>query len=80
MVISKARSHVKDHLKPVDVSALAAAGKKMLEDKQFEVDYFEVANADNLEPVTHWDGHTRLIVLTAAFLDGVRLIDNMLIS
>ncbi|PZR25174.1 MAG: pantoate--beta-alanine ligase [Citrobacter freundii] len=46
----------------------------------FRVDYVEIANADTLEPVTTWDGNTKLVALAAAFLGEVRLIDNLLLN
>ena len=80
VVISKALRYVKENLQPGDVTGLIAKAKIMLRDEQFEVDYFELADADNLSPVTHWDGHTKLVAITAAFVEGVRLIDNMIVN
>jgi pantoate--beta-alanine ligase len=40
-------------------------------------DYISIADADTLEPVTLWDGKTKLVALVAAFLENVRLIDNL---
>ena len=54
--------------------------KKLLVDEQFEVDYFEIADAGNLSPVNDWDGQTKVVAITAAFIDGVRLIDNMIVN
>jgi pantoate--beta-alanine ligase len=45
----------------------------------YKVDYVEIANADNLELLDNWDGKTPLVALVAAFLNEVRLIDNMLV-
>ncbi len=51
-----------------------------LENGGFRVDYLEIADAATLEPVEHWNGKTELVVLVAAFLGEVRLIDNMLLN
>lgn len=51
-----------------------------LVNKGFRVDYVEIARADNLEPVDNWDGNTKLVALVAAFLNQVRLIDNILLN
>ena len=80
VLISKTLRYVKEHLQPGDVSPLTATAKQMLADAQFEVDYFEIADAGNLSPVSHWDGRQKLVAITAAFLDGVRLIDNMIVN
>ena len=80
VVISKALRYVKENVRPGDVSGLIAKAKKMLLDEQFEVDYFEIADAGNLSPVTQWDGHIKLVAITAAFVEGIRLIDNMIVN
>jgi pantoate--beta-alanine ligase len=51
-----------------------------LESKGFKVDYVSVARASDLQSVDHWDGHTPLVALVAAFTGEVRLIDNELIK
>lgn len=45
----------------------------------YKVDYVEIANANNLQLLDNWDGKTPLVALAAAFLNEVRLIDNMLV-
>ena len=47
--------------------------------ENFKVDYVAIADAGTLEPVQSWDGERPLVALTAAYLNEVRLIDNMLI-
>jgi pantoate--beta-alanine ligase len=34
----------------------------------------------DLTPVTSWDGQQKIVALAAAFLGGVRLIDNILLN
>ncbi len=46
-----------------------------LESKGFQVDYFNIANRDSLEPATEKD--QSLVLLVAAFLGSTRLIDNL---
>jgi pantoate--beta-alanine ligase len=79
-LISAALRFTRDNLQPGDLSSLTKTAWAMLEDAGFRVDYFEIAHADTLEPVTHWDGQSPLVALVAAFLGDVRLIDNMAIS
>lgn len=45
----------------------------------FETEYFEIANADTLEPVSNWEDAENFIAFTAINVNGVRLIDNMTI-
>lgn len=51
--------------------------KDLLEAGFEKVDYISIANAQTLEPIEIWDGKTPLVALAAAFLSGVRLIDNI---
>ncbi len=51
-----------------------------LEKAGFRTDYFEFANAENLEIINEWDGTQPLVALAAAFLGEVRLIDNMVLN
>ena len=48
-----------------------------LEQEGFQTDYLVVADAGTLQPVSNWDGSQKLVALVAAFLGGVRLIDNL---
>lgn len=48
---------------------------QVLEEKGFAVDYFEIADAATLLPATSLS--QPLIALVAAYLDGIRLIDNL---
>lgn len=73
-------SMIKDYVKKVDLSELKFNATYLLEEAGFKVDYVEIADAGNLEIVKHWDGNQRIVALTAAFLNDVRLIDNMLLN
>ena len=48
--------------------------------QEFNVDYVEICDADNLIPVSEWDGKQRLIALIAASIGEVRLIDNIFLT
>lgn len=58
--------------------------KEMVEKKLahagFQTDYVEIADAATLSSISIWDGKQKLVALIAAFLNGVRLIDNMIIT
>ncbi len=51
-----------------------------LQEKGFKVEYLELARRKNLKIVTNPNGGEELIILIAAFLSNVRLIDNLLIN
>jgi pantoate--beta-alanine ligase len=59
-----------------DIAAAMAAGADIIEAAGFALDYFELRNAETLQPVTSAsDGPLRILV--AAKLGTTRLIDNM---
>lgn len=71
---------VKQKLKPGSLENLEQEAVQKLSSAGFKVDYVKIAAAADLRLVDHWDGKQSLICLVAAFLDDVRLIDNMVIS
>jgi pantoate--beta-alanine ligase len=71
---------VKDKIAPGDLKALKKAAVKKLTEDGFKVDYVEVAVAESLLLTDHWDGKEKLVVLAAAYLNEVRLIDNLLVN
>jgi pantoate--beta-alanine ligase len=52
----------------------------MLLKEGFKIDYVEIANSNTLQPVEQWNGSDKMVALIAAFLNEVRLIDNMLLN
>lgn len=45
----------------------------------FRPDYVELADAQNLSAIEHWDGRQKMVALVAAYLGEVRLIDNLVV-
>ena len=78
--ISKALRYIKENLKTGDTKIIKDEAKEMLLQKGFLIDYIEIANADTLELVDNWNGKQKVVALAAAFLNNVRLIDNMVIN
>lgn len=78
--ISKALRYLKENLKAGDTKKIKGEAKEMLLQKGFLIDYVEIANADTLELIENWDGKQKVVALAAAFLNNVRLIDNMVIN
>jgi len=52
----------------------------LLQKKGFKTDYVEIANAKTLKPINEWDARTNILGLVAAYIDEVRLIDNMMLN
>lgn len=64
---------------PTSAGELAAHARALLErDGKFRVDYFEIADAETLQPVNPPAG--RLVVAAAVFLGRTRLIDNAVVD
>jgi len=70
---------IKKVIKPGNVKDLKQKAINILTAGGFKVDYVEIATATALELVDEWDGTTPLVALAAAFIDDVRLIDNLLL-
>lgn len=65
-------------LTPQEIQQAATAALNTIEG--FNVDYFLLLNADNLKPITPETPANRIVIITAVIVDGVRLLDNMVIS
>ena len=76
----KALDAVRSNAHEGDITRLVAAAREDLEMTGFRIDYFEVVNASSLEPILNWDGTEPAVVITAAFLNEVRLIDNLALN
>ncbi|MEO7531904.1 MAG: pantoate--beta-alanine ligase [Sediminibacterium sp.] len=80
-VIYQALLFIKENIKPGDPSTLIATADTMILQAGFQkIDYVAIASADTLENITEWNGKVKLVALVAAFIGGVRLIDNMLLN
>lgn len=71
---------MKEQLKPGHVLQLKEQVTDELTKGGFRVDYAELAKADTLELVNEWNGQDKLVALIAAYLNEVRLIDNMILT
>lgn len=77
--IYKALSFIKRNISTMPVQQLEKEASAIMFNAGFEkIDYIEICDADTLKPVT--DNHkNKMVALTAAFIEGVRLIDNLLL-
>jgi len=71
---------MKHDLRPGNLSALKKEAVYFLQDKGFKPDYAEIADAQTLEVLEEWDGSKKIVALIAAYLDEVRLIDNIILT
>jgi pantoate--beta-alanine ligase len=62
----------------IQINELKKASIKKLQERGFVVDYVEIANTDNLQ--TAQNLNQPLVALIAASINGIRLIDNMLLN
>lgn len=70
---------VKNNITPGPTTGLKNKATALLQEKGFNVDYVEIADAGDLSIIEKWDGVQKYVVLAAAYLNEVRLIDNMVI-
>ncbi len=71
---------LKKELKQGDLQKLKEIATQKLSDAGFKVDYVEIADSTSLHIINKWNGDTTLVALIAAYLNEVRLIDNLLIT
>jgi pantoate--beta-alanine ligase len=79
-VIYQTLCFIKKNLAAGDLTALAHNAYEKLVSAGLRPDYVSIAHAQTLEPCLQWDGRSPLVALVAAFLNEVRLIDNMPLS
>lgn len=78
--VFKCLQQIKENLKPGQLDEVKEKALQLLITTGFRPDYIEIADANNLSLIDDWDGKQRLVALVAAFLNEVRLIDNMIIT
>ena len=79
-VIYQSLNFIKTNLEKGETTGLLNKATRMLTEKGFRVDYVTIADAADLSPVNKWDGSQSVVALVAAFMNEIRLIDNMLLN
>ena len=70
---------IKQQIKTGNLQSIKKQAADNLNAGGFKTDYVEIANAASLKIVDEWEGNTALVILIAAFIDDIRLIDNILV-
>ncbi len=71
---------IKQNIQEGDLVTIKKDAVSFLTNNGYNVDYVEIADADTLELQNNWDGNKNLVALVAAYLNEVRLIDNVVIK
>lgn len=78
--ISASLQFIKGNIRPGKTEEIKKAAKEMLLQNGFRTDYIEIADAGTLESIDDWDGQQKIVGLAAAFINNIRLIDNLVIN
>lgn len=70
---------IKKGMKAGSLSSIKNEARAFLEKHEFKVDYTEIADAETLELQDTWDGSKKTVALVAAYLNDIRLIDNVVL-
>jgi pantoate--beta-alanine ligase len=77
--IIESLTFIKDNIKKGNIESLKKEATLFLENNGYKVDYTEIADAETLQLQQEWDGEKKLVALVAAYLNEVRLIDNIVL-
>jgi pantoate--beta-alanine ligase len=78
--IYKTLQFVKNNASTLPLTELGKQATSRLEEKSFKVDYIEIADAKTLKPIQKFDPQIKTVAVVAAYLNDVRLIDNMMLN
>ena len=79
LCIIKSLILIRNNIVPGELDYLKKEATDFLEKNGYKVDYTEIAEAETLELQHKWDGKKKLVALVAAYLNDVRLIDNIIL-
>lgn len=79
--IYNAHLFVKNNLLKLSIEELKSRARGIIINAGFEkIDYIEICDSISLQPVTKYQDGPKLVILSAAFIESVRLIDNLLLN
>ncbi len=78
--IYEALDEVRQNQHTKQVQELEASAVSSLTARGFRVDYVKIVDASNLEPVAQISSGKKMVALAAAYLDDIRLIDNIFLN
>jgi pantoate--beta-alanine ligase len=79
-IIIECMKKIKENIQPGNIEPIKLKAIEMLSTGGFIVDYVEIADASDLQPISTWNGKQRAIILVAAFINHIRLIDNLALN
>ena len=81
VAVYQALSFVKQNIRSKSIPQLKQEASEIITNAGFNrIDYVEICDANTLLPVEQANASVPSVALVAAFLDGVRLIDNMVVA
>jgi pantoate--beta-alanine ligase len=81
LAIYHALTYIKHNIAAFTVERLRQQATRIIIEGGFEkIDYVAICHAGTLQPAGDADKNAPLVALVAAFIDGIRLIDNMLVG
>ncbi len=79
-IIFKTLKAVKQKSRILDIESLKQYAIKRLDKPPFKPEYFDIVDGNTLLPVDNLDNHGYIVACTAVWVEGVRLIDNMVLK
>lgn len=80
LTIYRTQLAIKNRIYDKTIKELEAYGFDRLRRRGFEVEYVAIVSGHTLKPIKNVDKEDYIVVTVAAWLEGVRLIDNMIIK
>jgi len=82
LALSRSLQYVKDHINaPIPLAEIKNEALKILTATEgLSVEYFAICESSSLKEVNHIDFSKQHVALVTAWVDGVRLIDNMILN
>ena len=70
---------VKANFRPESIQELKEGAVRRISQAGFKPEYFEIVDGTNMEPVFNFENDGQVVACTAVWVEGIRLIDNILI-